>query len=71
MKKATITLLLVALASGRAAAETPILPFKDVRPGMKGTGRTVFGGTRIESFDVEILGTLPRIGPEQDLILGR
>ena len=38
---------------------------------MKGTGRTVFAGTTIETFDVEVLGKLPKIGPDQDLILAR
>lgn len=54
-----------------AAAPPPTLPFSQVRVGMKGTGRTVFRGETIESFDVEIVGLLPRIGPGQDLILGR
>ena len=38
---------------------------------MKGTGRTVFSGDRIEEFQVEILGVLENIGPKQSLILGR
>ena len=58
-------------SSGTAEAGVPILLFPDVRPGMKGTGRTVFSGSRVESFDVEILGTLPKIGPDQNLILAR
>jgi len=69
--KALLCLGLSAFAVPTSAAEIPILPFDEVRAGMRGTGRTVFEGTRIESFDVEILGTLPRIGPEQNLILGR
>ena len=38
---------------------------------MKGTGKTVFHGETIETFDVEIVGLLPNIGPGQNLILGR
>jgi hypothetical protein len=38
---------------------------------MRGTGRTVFSGDKIESFDVEVLGILENIGPKQSLILGR
>jgi len=56
---------------GATRAETPILPFDEVRPGMRGVGRTVFEGTTVEEFSVEILGTLPNIGPDQDLILAR
>jgi hypothetical protein len=53
------------------AASPPMLPFSQVRAGMKGTGKTVFHGETIETFDVEIVGLLPNIGPGQDLILGR
>ena len=55
--------------SVRAAVAT--MPFEEVRAGMQGTGRTVFHGSAVESFDVEILGTLPNVGPDQNLILAR
>ena len=38
------------------AAETEIMPLKDLRVGMKGFGKTVISGRKIEKFDVEILG---------------
>lgn len=38
---------------------------------MKGVGKTVFSGSRIEEFQVEILGVLDNIGPKQSLILAR
>ena len=38
---------------------------------MRGTGRTVFNGNKIEDFDVEILGVLDNIGPKESLILAR
>src|SRR5262249_49029350 len=43
----------------------------DVRPGMKGKGRTVMKGTRIEEFDAEVLGVLKNTSPGRDLILCR
>ena len=43
----------------------------EVRPGMKGIGRTVFQGTKIEEFDVELLGVLKNFAPKQDMILAR
>ncbi len=52
-------------------ASPPSLPFSEVRAGMKGTGKTVFHGETIETFEVEIVGLLPNIGPGQNLILGR
>ncbi|MBX9603909.1 MAG: hypothetical protein K2X35_23080 [Bryobacteraceae bacterium] len=38
---------------------------------MKGTGRTVFSGSQVESFDAEILGVLENLGPKQNVILAR
>src|ERR1700678_192976 len=48
-----------------------IMPLKDVRAGMHGVGKTVFGGDKIEDFQVEILGILPNTGPKENIILGR
>ena len=42
---------------------------KHVRPGMKGQGKTVIKGTKVESFDVEILGILHNTNPGRDLVL--
>jgi hypothetical protein len=47
-------------------------PLASVRPGMTGTGRTVFEGTRIDEFSVEILGVLENaLGPKHSVILAR
>jgi hypothetical protein len=43
----------------------------DVRAGMKGTGRTAVRGTKVELFDVEILGVLKNTSPGRDMVLGR
>jgi hypothetical protein len=61
--------LAVTLTSTAQAAER--MPLSDVRKGMKGYGLTVFEGTKIEKFDVEILGVLHNIGPGQNLILAQ
>jgi len=60
--------LLVASTLGAAPA---IFPLKDIRAGQHGVGRTVFSGSRIEEFQVEILGVLENIGPRQSIILAR
>jgi len=57
--------------SGALAAQTGFFPLSDVKPGMRGTGRTVFSGDRIEEFQVEILGVLDNAGPRQSLVLAR
>jgi hypothetical protein len=53
------------------SAQTALFPLKDLKPGMRGTGRTVFIGDKIEDFQVEILGVLDNIGPKESLILAR
>src|SRR5581483_8655362 len=52
-------------------AQTVFLEVKDLKPGMRGVGKTVFSGDRIDDFQVEILGVLENIGPKQSLILAR
>jgi hypothetical protein len=44
---------------------------EDIRPGMKGQGRTVMKGTRIENFDAEVIGVLKNTSPGRDMVLCR
>ncbi|MCC6537056.1 MAG: hypothetical protein IT162_05870 [Bryobacterales bacterium] len=64
--------LIVSLAVGAALlpAQT-ILPLADVRQGMRGVGRSVFQGEKIEEFQADILGVLRNAGPKQSIILAR
>jgi hypothetical protein len=62
---------LLSARTSRAQAPPEILPLSDVRPGMKGVGRTVFEGTRIDEFQVEVIGVLENVGPKQSIILAR
>ena len=43
----------------------------DVRAGMRGQGKTVMKGTRIETFDAEVLGVLKNTSPGRDMVLCR
>lgn len=61
--------LVVTLSATAEAAER--MPLSEVRKGMKGYGLTVFEGTKIEKFDVEIVGVMNNIGPGQNLILAQ
>jgi hypothetical protein len=47
------------------------LQLKEIHTGMHGVGRTVFAGSQISDFDVEILGVLENIGPKESLIVAR
>lgn len=49
----------------------PSIASKDLRPGMKGYGLTVIRGTKIERFDIEVIGVLENAMPLQDMILIR
>jgi hypothetical protein len=63
------------IVTGFAAAQKPVstpaigpqlFALEDLRPGMKGTARTVFSGKDTEEFGVEVLGVLPGFpGPRQ------
>jgi len=41
----------------------------EVRPGMKGYGLSVFLGTKIERFDVEVISVLKNFNPKTDVVL--
>ncbi|MCA1590356.1 MAG: hypothetical protein LC734_08220, partial [Acidobacteria bacterium] len=59
-------------ATAAKNARNAIFPLGQLKPGMRGTARTVFRGSEAEEFAVEILGIVPgAIGPKQDLIVGR
>src|SRR5258706_7687211 len=70
----TILLLALILVSpSPAGAEEPrgTIRFEEIKAGMKGYGRTVFFGTKVDQFDVEVMGTLTNIAPKKNLILAR
>src|SRR5579862_9225670 len=43
----------------------------EVRPGMTGYGLSVFEGTKIEKFDVEVVSVLKNFNPKTDVVLIR
>jgi hypothetical protein len=52
-------------------ASTPTMPLEQVKPGMKGKGKTVFLGGEIKEFDAEILGIIENSQPKRNIILAR
>ena len=64
--------LFVAFAQGAAVPKgPPCWRVEDLRRGMKGHGRTVMKGTKVETFQAEILGVLKNTSPGRDLVLAR
>ncbi|HEX3108073.1 MAG TPA: SpoIVB peptidase S55 domain-containing protein, partial [Thermoanaerobaculia bacterium] len=59
------------LGGSAAFASDAIMPVSQIHKGMKGYGVTVFEGNKLEKFDVEIVGVLTNIAPDQDMILAR
>ena len=43
----------------------------DIRSGMKGVGRTVMKGTKVETFQAEVLGVLKNTSPGRDMVICR
>lgn len=52
-----------------ASHNIDIMEIKNIKPGMRGYGTSVFSGTKIEKFDVEILGVLKNYEAKRDMIL--
>src|SRR5665213_3543308 len=72
LRRLAFALLLASLALITLPAATAQMGIEDIRPGMVGVGRTVFEGTRVEEFKVNILGVLENvIGTHRSLILAR
>lgn len=82
-----ITLLLLSVNLGFAAdnknshadnknpmiSRAAYMALDEIKPGMKGTGRTIFQGSKTEDFTVEILGVLPGLtsSPKRSVIIMR
>ncbi len=67
---AVLSLALVTLVTPRA--QSAFLPVSEIRPGMVGVGRTVYGGDQLDEFRANILGVLKNVlAPGRDLILAR
>ena len=60
------------VAIGATLCGQEFFPLEEVRAGQRGKARTVFAGTQVEEFDVEILGVLKNFtGPKRSAIFGR
>ena len=67
-----VTAALAAFGWARVPAATSLMPIDEVKPGMVGTGRTIFEGAELQDFKVHILGVLKNVqAPQRNLILAR
>ncbi|HSW38308.1 MAG TPA: hypothetical protein VLL97_02310 [Acidobacteriota bacterium] len=65
-----LTVLAVPLLQGNVT-KMEFFAVEDLRPGMKGIGKTCFKGAEPEEFQVEIIGVLRNISPGADAVLAR
>jgi hypothetical protein len=47
----------------------PIIPLSEIKPGMTGTGKTVFYNFKIEEFGVQVIDIIKNMNPKSDVIL--
>ncbi len=66
---AVISLLLP--LTGQLRSQTGFFRVDDIKPGMKGIGKTCYRGGNPEEFQVEILGIMRHVSPGGDAILAR
>ena len=69
-KTLKLLLLLYVLVACRLSAEQ-FMDVSEIKPGMRGIGKTVFSQTKIEDFKVEIIDVMKNVSPRGDVILAR
>jgi hypothetical protein len=68
-RRLPLLLLALAFAAVLRAQAPATMGVTEIHPGMKGQGRTVFTGGRIDSFNFEVLGVQKNLMPGRSLIL--
>jgi SpoIVB peptidase S55 len=58
-------------ALARIPSDVALFPLEELKPGMKGVGRTVFANQKLETFEVEIIGALENSAPKQTMVMAR
>jgi hypothetical protein len=67
---AAVIIILLPLP-GKLWPQAEFFRVEDIRPGMKGIGKTCYQGSKPEEFQVEILGVLRGLNPGSDAVLAR
>ena len=64
-------LLVLLCLTSVAWSKTEFFKLEDLKPGMKGIGRTCYQGSKPEEFQVEILGVMKGISPGANAVLAK
>lgn len=60
-----------AMATPLSWSNKEFMGVDEITPGMKGYGKTVFAGTKIEKFDIEVIAVMRNMNIDEDMILIR
>ena len=60
-------LLIICTCLWTVESSVSTLPLDQIKPGMKGKGKTVFEENKIEEFDVEIIDVLYNFAPKRNM----
>ncbi len=73
MKRLPVILIVICTAAAGFPANLPkkYMPVSEVKRGMKGVGRSVFRGTKIEEFQFEVIDKVKNAFPKEDIIVIR
>ncbi len=66
-----ISALILFLFVQSGLSQSSFYPLEDIKPGLRGTGKTIFEGSKIEEFTFEVMGVLYDTAPGQNMILAR
>lgn len=64
-------LLFLILPSYGQMWSTPTMALEEIKPGMRGIGKTVFYGERVEEFGIEVVDVMKNIYPQRNIIIVR
>lgn len=70
-KKTNLSLLIYSIFLFSIGFSIQFMDVSEIKPGMRGIGKSVFTQTKIEDFEVEIIDVIHNISPRGDLILAR
>lgn len=65
----SLVALLLLLSAAAGVCQQAMIKPSEVKPGMKGYGLSVFKGSKIERFDIEVLGVMKNWDPRMDAVL--
>lgn len=69
IKTIFILLILFSIGISSSFCQTVFMPISEIKPGMKGIGKTVFHGTQAETFQVDIIDIVKNEGEIGNFIL--